>query len=269
MMSMKKSLNTSALVTADSPKGKRATETFRAKYKKAELTDERAQYLNEHPGFATYLATGIRRFSVKMPRYAVLSRSILGADFITPEEVVAVRPGIVYTTDQIRTLVENRPSLEVLAWCNENAYAVMPAPPVAMSMLDIRAIKPRSFYSKEDGRYAGQKFAHEDKTSFGWLMIKRTCISRSKGETWENQNRLLSRFERVPNVAEMSWFITTYFEVCSVHLFKGGYVRTSSLSSAGRVAIGAECFVSGGIDVYGWKGDKRNDYIGLSAAWKQ
>ena len=146
MMSMK-TLNTSALVTADSPKGQRATETFRAQYNKAGLNDKSAQILNEHPGFAVYLAEGIRRFSAKAPDYG-LAQSILGADFITPEELSKARPSIVYTVEQITALAESLPSEDVLKWCKDNGYAVMPAPPTAMSTLDVREIQSAHFYSK-------------------------------------------------------------------------------------------------------------------------
>lgn len=69
-MSMQVALNT-LLVTADSPKGQRAVETFRAQYNKAGLDDEAAQILNEHGGFAAYLAEGIRKFSQKGPVFPV------------------------------------------------------------------------------------------------------------------------------------------------------------------------------------------------------
>ena len=262
---MKTSLNTSALVTADSPKGQRATETFRAQYNKAGLDEDSGQRLNEHPGFAVYLAEGIRRFSAKAPDYA-LAQSILGADFITPEEVANARKGISYTDEQITALAESLPSEDVLRWCKANGYAVMPAPPTAMSMLDVRELQSGHFYSKTGGWYADQKFAREDKTSFGWLMIKKTPVSNSTSKNW-NEQRLLSEFERVPNAAEMSWFSTTYFEVRGVRLFEGIYVRTSSLDSGGnRVNVGS--FDAKGLDVSNWDDAVRHSYLGVSAARK-
>jgi hypothetical protein len=72
----------------------------------------------------------------------------------------------------------------------------------------------------------------------------------------------------VPNAAEMSWFITTYFEVRGVRLFENVYVRTSSLGSDGsRVDVGR--FDSDGLGVYFYWGDGRSVSIGLSAARKQ
>lgn len=58
---MQTALNTS--VTSDSKKGRQAVAIFRAAYDKVGLGEEEAQRLNEHPGFAAYLAAGIRRFS--------------------------------------------------------------------------------------------------------------------------------------------------------------------------------------------------------------
>lgn len=64
-----KALSTS--VNADSPKGQKAIETFRAQYNKAGLDEESAQHLNEHAGFATYLAAGIRQFSQAGPVFPI------------------------------------------------------------------------------------------------------------------------------------------------------------------------------------------------------
>jgi len=58
-------------VTSDSRKGRRFVGICRAKYDKAGLNEGEAQTLNEHPGFATYLAAGIRQFSVKDPVFPV------------------------------------------------------------------------------------------------------------------------------------------------------------------------------------------------------
>ena len=267
MMSMKTALNTSALVTADSPKGQRATETFRSQYNKAGLDEDSAQILNEHPGFAAYLLTGIRRFSTKAPDYT-LAQSILGTDFITPEEVSKARTSIVYTDEQITALAESLPSEDVLKWCKDNGYAVMPAPLTAMSLLDVRELQSGHFsYSKTGGWYADQKFAREDKTSFRWLAIRKTPVPNSTSKNWKEQGKLLSALEHVPNAAEMGWFITTYFEVRGTRLFESIYVRTSSVDSDGyRVYVGS--FDDRGLIVYSWSDDSRNSDVGVSSARK-
>ncbi len=253
-------------VTASSPKGQRATETFRAQFNKAGLNNEGAQTLNEHPGFAEYLLAGIRRFSAKAPDYT-LAQSILGTDFITPEEVSKARPSIVYTDEQIKVLAKSLPSEDMLKWCKENGYAVMPAPPQACSLLDVREIQSSHFYPNTDGWYSNQKFAREDKTSFGWLAIKKTPVANSTRKNWDEQSKLLSALEHVPNVAEIWWFITTYFEVRGIRLFEGIYVRTPSLDSdGGRVLVGR--FDSTGLHVFLWNDVVRYGDIGLLAARK-
>lgn len=201
-----------------------------------------------------------------LPDYS-LAQSILSMDFITPEEVSSARPSIVYTVEQITALAESLPSEDVLKWCKDNGYAVMPAPPTAMSLLDVREIQSAHFYSKTGREYADEKFARKDKTSFGWTAVKKTPISGSVSKTWNEQNKLLSAFEKVPNAADMSWFITTYFEVRDVRLFESSYVRTSSLDSDGdRVSVGR--FDARGLFVsYYWDGS-RSGILGLSSGRK-
>jgi hypothetical protein len=71
MMATQPALKASATVTADSPKGQEAIANFRAQYNKAGLDGDEAQNLNEHPGWAAYLAAGIRKFSATGPVFSV------------------------------------------------------------------------------------------------------------------------------------------------------------------------------------------------------
>lgn len=213
-----------------------------------------------------YMAIGIAQFTAKMPDYG-LAKSILGADFITPKEITEARPSIVYTDDETYKLAESLPPQDVLMWCKDNGYAVMPAPPRAMSTSDVREIQPAHFYLKTGGWYADQKFAHEDKTSQGWLAIKKIPVSNSTSKNWNEQNKLLSSVERVPNAALMSWFITTYFEVRGERLFESVYVRTSSLDLDGsRISVGR--FDAEGLDVDGYWDDSCYGDMGVSACRK-
>ncbi len=181
-----------------------------------------------------------RRLTAKLPDYT-LARPILGGDFVTPEEIMTARPGVIYSDVQIAQLAEAIPSEEDLRWCKANGYAVMAAPPGCLSLLSIRMLKDSIFYSKTGGWYADkqQKFAYTDKTTFGWLAIRKTEVPKSRSKNWDEQSALISNVEYVPNAAEMSWFITTFFEVRGVRLFEKVYVRTSSLDSGGgRVVVG-------------------------------
>jgi hypothetical protein len=269
MMSMKtKSLNTSALVTADSPKGQRATETFRAQYNKAGLTEESAQVLNENPGFAAYLLTGIKRFSMKAPDYELV-RTILGKDFISPEEIMKSRKGVNYTEEQLVQFGETVPAQEILEWCRDNSYMFVAGPNRPMSLLEIRTMKNGYFYSKEGGWYAykNMKFSQKDKVETKWYMIRKNPVPESTSKNWEEQQSLISDVETVPNATEFTWAITTYKAVRDVYLFGGIYVRTSSLVSDGNhVVVGF--FDDKGLDVYYDWDSSRNSILGLSVARK-
>lgn len=263
---MKKSLNTSALVTADSPKGQRATETFRAQYNKAGLNEETAQILNENPGFAAYLLTGIKRFSMKAPDYELVC-TILGKDFISPEDVMNSRKGITYTEEQLTQFGETVPAQEILEWCRDNNFMLVAGPNRPMSLLEIRTMKNGYFYSKDGGWYADQNFSQKDKVETKWYMIRKNPAPESTSKNWEEQQPLISDAETVPNSAEFTWAITTYKAVRDVYLFGGIYVRTSSLVSVGnRVDVGS--FDDKGLNVNAYWDSSRFSDLGLSVARK-
>ena len=213
-----------------------------------------------------HLIAGIVQLTALTPSCG-LAKSILGADFITPEEVTKARPSIVYTNEQIMAFAENLPSEDVLKWCKDNGYAIMPAPPTAMSTNDVQKIPSDHFYLRVDERYVNERFAHEDMTSFGCLMIKKTPVTNSTRTVWSEQNKLLSASEIVPNAAEMSWFISTYFEIRGIKLFPGIYVRTSSLDSRGdHILVGFSFSVAFRVSS-GWD-DDQGKRVGLSTARK-
>ena len=197
-----------------------------------------------------------------------LPTSILGKDFISAEDVQKYLKGIVYTDEQIVVLAESLPSEDVLNWCKGNDYALIPAPPIAMSFLDIRGIQSSQFSSSDKNRwYSNEEFACEDKTSFGWLAIKKTPIPESIGKTWYAQEKLVTEIERVPDVAEMAWFITTYFKVRGIWLFEHTGVRTLSLGSVGdHVDIGRYNEKSKDISVHCYWDKEYLPDLGLSVA---
>ncbi|MDE2078943.1 MAG: hypothetical protein KGI73_01000 [Patescibacteria group bacterium] len=210
----------------------------------------------------------VKRLAAPTPDYT-LARSILGGDFISPEEIMTARPGIIYSDDQIAALADMMPSEEALRWCKDNGFAVVAAPPRALSLLNIRMLEADLFYSKTGGWYAeaNQKFASDDKTSVGWLMIRKTDVPKSHSKNWTEQSALLSNVEYVPNAAKMSWFITTFYKVRGIRLFENVCVRTSSVDANGdRVCLG--CFDAGGLVVSGYWGDVRDDYLGVASGRK-
>jgi len=249
-MSMKQTLNTSALVTADSPKGQRATETFRGQYNKAELDEDSGQRLNEHPGFSVYLAEGIRRFSAKAPDYNLV-QSLLGVDFITPEDVAKAR-GITYTNEMLLAYGNSLPSVSHLEWCYTNGMILVPGPASPTALLGVRDLKAGYFYSKTGGWYANdnEKFSRNDKVEAGWLALLKKEVTGSLNENWSSQKGLVVAPMIVPNAGEATWGLTTYKAVRGIELHPNIYVRTSSVDSDGNhVNIG---FNPEGLNVNYW-----------------
>lgn len=223
--------------------------------------------------FQAHVIEGIRRFSAKQPDYS-LAQSILGVDFITPEEVAKAR-GIVYGAEQLELLAGNIPPAETLHWLKGNDFALMPCPPDAKSILDVRALNPDYFYSKgpdkdDSGWYdeANEKFARNDKVeALCWIALRKEPVENSLNKTWTYQQALVAEPMMVPNAAEATWALTTYKAVRDIYLLEDLYVRTSSCDSDGRRVVLGD-FDAGGLRVsYGWGGNRYSD-LGVASARK-
>ncbi|MDD3531408.1 MAG: hypothetical protein PHV99_02355 [Candidatus Pacebacteria bacterium] len=225
------------------------------------------QRLIERGGeFQAYVVAGIARFAAKAPDYD-LARTILGKDFISPEDIMKSRRGFIYTDDQLAQYGDTVPSQEVLEWCRDNDYMLVAGPNRPMSLLDVRDLKRDHFYSKEGGWYAEQKFAENDKVDTRWVMLRKGPVLNSTSKNWNEQQTLLSETEVTPNVAGVAWCVTTYKAVRNVYLLPGVYVRTSSLDSDGvRVSVGS--FDARGLRVSGGWGGRRGDGLGLASSRK-
>ena len=217
--------------------------------------------------FQAYLVSGIRRFTAKMPNYDV-AKSVLGKDFISPEEIAKARD-LVYTDEQLATFGETLPTLEVLEWCRDNGMMLVAGPPKAMSLLEIRALKPAYFYSKDGGWYAedAEAFSRNDKAEPVWIALRKEPVTGSLDKNWAKQNALVVAPMVVPNAAEVVWGLTTYRALWGTRLLPNVYVRTSSCDSIGnRVYVGY--FDSDGLDVNFYWDNDRDDNLGVSAARK-
>ncbi len=215
-----------------------------------------------------YIIAGIRRLTATMPNYD-LARTILGKDFISPEEIMKSR-GITYTDDQLVQLGSSLPPQEVLEWCRDHGYMLVAGPNKSLSLLEVRDLKSEYLYTKTGGWYAETKetFSRNDKVETRWLMMRKEPINGSTSKTWDEQQSLLSDVEMVPNAAEVVWCVTTYKAVRGVCLFPNAYVRTSSLGSDGdRVYVGG--FDATGLLVDSVFDSRRVGIIGLSGARKQ
>lgn len=225
--------------------------------------------------FQAHVVAGIQRFSAKGTDYDQ-ARTILGSDFISPQEITKSR-GVIYTDEQLAKLGDTLPGVEALQWCRDNDMILVAGPPTAMSLLQIRTLNSSYFHSKDPSKDnaawyddAKQKFAREDKTEPVWIALRKEPVPDSLGRNWSEQNALVAAPMTVPNAAEAAWCLTNYSAIRGVFLLPSLYVRTSSMDSVGnRVDVGhVGDFGGGGLSVnYYWGGLEDSD-IGISGARK-
>jgi hypothetical protein len=171
---------------------------------------------------------------------------ILGYDIIFPEEIMNMRPQIEYSDEQLRHLAQAFPDAKALQWCKEKDCVVMPLPPLAMSLKDIRSLDPDLF----DFQRQNCDFEPDPKwTNIGWVAARKNLIPESTSKAMKEQAELLDKQvgEVIPNPAEFAWIVTTYWKVRRIHLFDGCYTRSASTgwdsntinigSSAGHIRI--------------------------------
>lgn len=247
---------------------KLATDAMSRAVKALRLDYSRAQRLLEWGDeFIAAVVAKVNELAGPDQRYD-LARSILGEDFITPEEIAQAR-AIRYTGEQFNKFAETVPTEEQLLWCRDNGFMVTAGPSQELSLLEIRELKSGFFYSKSGGWYEGDKelFSRDDKVAVAWLAIRKEAVPSSFSKNWRQQQELISNLEYIPNAAETAWAITVYKAVRGIYLLPSLYVRTSSLDSSGsHVVVGG--FDDAGLRVSYYWGGFRYDRLAVASARK-
>ncbi|MFH2062942.1 MAG: hypothetical protein ABIJ46_02190, partial [bacterium] len=137
--------------------------------------------------FKVELVELIGRYAAKPPDF-ILAREILGDDFISPEEIAAVR-GLTYSAEQVAELERTLPDRETLEWLRANGYYLVAGSPREMSLLDIRELERSYFYSQVGGWYANESeaFARDEKVTCRWYMLRKGIVPNSTSKTWGEQ----------------------------------------------------------------------------------
>lgn len=255
------------LATARSTQGKRILRNAAGAVNKARLTESEARDAAGSRKFQQGFIALLRDCSAKVDW--TLARSVLGNDFVAPEDIAKARRGVVYTPEEIAGLCKTLPNRKELQWLRDNGFILVAGPPKPMSLLEIRDLKNEYLYSKTGGWYSGdkEKFSRDDKATAKWLKLRKGPVPNSTSKSWSEQQPLLSDIEYVPNAAEAVWGVTSYKAVRGVYLLPNVYVRTSNLDSDGyRVSVGF--FDAGGLYVYDDWDDDRYELLGLASARK-
>ena len=140
-------------------------------------------------------------------------------DFTTPEEVAAVRY-LPYTKEELEYFAKTLPAEETLHWAKKNNYAVVAGPHKRLDLKGVHLVNyDIKFFFFPFGDF------REDSVRPAWLIIRKMPVPNSTNKNLSEQLQLLTKDEEVPNVAEISWFVTTFYKVRRVRLFKGIAVR--------------------------------------------
>ena len=164
-----------------------------------------------------------------------LARTILGDDFISPEEI---QEGSYYTRlkygdEMLQYFTDTLPCEDALEWLRDNNYVLIAGPPSSMSILDVRGLHNRLFYSYyrawyDECEWASSEWQKEAKPE--WLMVRKGAVPDSVDKPLKEQVKLLLKGEHVPSVVEVAWCESRYKEIRGKWLFGLIEVRTSTLT---------------------------------------
>ena len=77
------------------------------------------------------------------------ARAVLGADFLTPEEVIATR-GIFYDDEQLKALDGGFPTDEEIVRLQKTGCLLMPNPSCPLGLVLVRALNTELFFMRDD-----------------------------------------------------------------------------------------------------------------------
>jgi len=161
-----------------------------------------------------------------------LAHTIFGDNFISPEEVMGLSKGIVYTEDQIQKLQKTIPAQEILEWFHNNNFMLVPGPDNPMSLSELLNLRkkyfPESIVKNEgcvirqaDLWYEDYSNYFNEKVETKWYMINTHEIQKIPEIGWAQ----FGRIDLCSRLIELVWAILIYE---NVRKFDKGYLRFSS-----------------------------------------
>jgi hypothetical protein len=224
---------------------------------------EVALKMRDDPAYVTWLAGLACQNLFELSESQERAREIMGRNFFGVEEAIAhfrVNP----LKQQLAYLAEVPFAEEVLMSCKDTHVLVAVFP---LSLLDIRDVCKDHGLFLIQGFYNMQSFAKE-KGEVSWQLIRKTPVDGSTSKTWDVQNNMLGKDEKVPTVREVVYMMIGHYKTANKRLFETGWVWCSDLDSKGdHVYVG--CFAAWGLSVGIDGSDHRSYRLGLAAARKQ
>ncbi len=162
-----------------------------------------------------------------------LAKEIFGNDFISPE-LLETRFGSKYSSQQLSDFEQNLPHEADLSDFKENGFVIMAGPVRDTSLYGIHRLNKEHFFSKDFGWYLHERqtFATSDIVKAGeWLIFRKEPVFNSFSRDYYKQLQIIREFsglQRLPNVAEVCWFLIICKAVIGIEPLANKTIRTSS-----------------------------------------
>lgn len=163
-------------------------------------------------------------------------RTVLGDDFISPEQVAGAY-GWTYTDEQLAHFTGTRPDLKTLLWLHDNGYMLVPGPVSDAKMFEVVDFDGNFFSRGLKSRYPQNKhkYLQTDVVQGGqWLRLRKGEVPNSQDRNLNEQLRLVTSPEFVPNAVEVIYAAIVYRRVNGINILPNFCVRTSSVSLGGK-----------------------------------
>ncbi len=136
-----------------------------------------------------------------------------------------------YTSEQLDGLKSSFPSLDLAMRIDHNCCLLIPTPPEPMNLLDLKAMFPEYFYTKNAAWYSSpfQAFArNEYMPAAKWLAVCRAAYESSRKLVWSEQLDRLPSGMYVPRAVELVYTMAIYAKLRDRHILNDRFNRTSS-----------------------------------------
>lgn len=190
-----------------------------------------------------------------------IARKIFGYDFITPAEINEACK-LEYNEYKLRYFTEAIPAEETLRKLRTNNFIVIAGPPEPKKLSDIYALNPKMFSALKQ-----EDLNIKDLAMPELMLIRKLPLKDSNGRSWNEQQRLVAKGERIPNAAEMVWALFIMNTVRHFKIFEMLDARTSSILKGEHVCVGHNR-TDTGIRIYTQPNDLKSPEIALTVIYK-
>lgn len=197
----------------------------------------------------------------------MLAGLIMGENIILPEDVTeAWHPTpIHYSRIRQQRLIDMLPKEKTMYSYVDNGYILVAPPPKSISLMEMHKLDPTLFILARNSWYYQYDFLKDDKTRMGWTAMKNEVLLCGLN-MWEQLKELHD--QRIPNIAEVVWFVATLQKTSGVKLLEHRRVRTISRDPRGGGYLSIGGTTEDGFQIYPGDDEGQSETLGIIPASK-